>query len=153
VLLEEGVDPNSVDLPFLRPSLTPLVAAASEGHETTVKLLLDHGAAIDFVSNSSTALIVAANRGHQNIVRLLLDNGANIDLSDNDIGETAVAAAAQRNEKVIFGYLIQRGANASIQDEFGRTAWHHARNFLNDDQIQEMQLQQMTEGDTTNLEI
>jgi hypothetical protein len=64
-----------------------------------------------------------------------------------------VAEAAEWNKKVVFEYLIRRGANASIQDMFGLTAWGHARRFLNDGQIQEMRLQQMTKSDVTSLEI
>jgi ankyrin repeat protein len=51
---------------------------------------------------------------------------------------TPGATAARFNKKDVFEYLIQRGANASIQGDFGHTAWDEAKRFLNDRQIQEM---------------
>jgi ankyrin repeat protein len=150
VFLEEGVDPNFVD----SSHPTPLWTAANEGHLHTVKMLLDYGAAIDCVHRwHGSALMAAVIEGNQNIVRLLLDNGANINLVHHLNGETAVSMAARLNQKVIFEYLIHRGANATIQDVLGTTAWDEARRFLNDHQIQEMQLQQITLHDTINPEI
>jgi ankyrin repeat protein len=150
VFLEEGEDPNFVDSSYP----TPLWTAANQGHLHTVEMLLDYGVAIDCVHRwYGSALMEAAINGNQNIVKLLLDNGANINLVYHPYGETAVFRAARFNQKVIFEYLIHRGADATIQDVCGTSAWDEARRFLNDRQIQEMQLQQMALRDTINPEI
>jgi ankyrin repeat protein len=63
---------------------TPLTAAASHGHSTVLRLLLDNGAAVDASEKkrNTTALMVAAQKGHVDIVELLLSSGASVTLAD-----------------------------------------------------------------------
>ncbi|KAH8683801.1 ankyrin repeat-containing domain protein, partial [Phaeosphaeriaceae sp. PMI808] len=51
---------------------TPLNLAATNGHETVAKLLLEKGAAIESKNNDGqTPLSLAAANGHEAIVKLL----------------------------------------------------------------------------------
>jgi ankyrin repeat protein len=56
---------------------TPLWGASEGGHEGTVRLLLDRGAAVDQADeDGKTPLQVARSKGHEHVARLLLDRGA-----------------------------------------------------------------------------
>ncbi len=56
---------------------TPLICAASGGHETSAEVLLDAGADIEAADDHGyTALMRAALGGHSSIVALLLQRGA-----------------------------------------------------------------------------
>ncbi|PKK48533.1 hypothetical protein CI102_7934, partial [Trichoderma harzianum] len=58
--------------------------AASQGHESMVRLLLDNGADVMASDNAGrTALSLAASNGHEAVVKLLLENGADITAKDN----------------------------------------------------------------------
>lgn len=76
-LLTHGADPN---LPTVsqrnNPSATPLTTAAQGGYIESVKLLLDAGADINFVSPFGTALALAVENGEYEVVKLLLSRGA-----------------------------------------------------------------------------
>ncbi|PSN58644.1 ankyrin, partial [Corynespora cassiicola Philippines] len=56
---------------------TPLHWAAWGGHETVVRLLIDHGANIDAKSTErETVLHLAASGGNEAVAQLLVDSGA-----------------------------------------------------------------------------
>lgn len=58
--------------------------ASAEGHETTLRILLDFDAETNFQDNEGrTALHWAAGNGHTGCVEELLQNGAVADLEDN----------------------------------------------------------------------
>lgn len=60
---------------------TALHYAATNGHDTIVKYLLDHAAYVDAESpNGTTPLMMAAMSGHITTVKLLLDEGADMNL-------------------------------------------------------------------------
>lgn len=65
--------------------LTALHVAAKFGHETVVRLSLEHGANIKETAREEyTALHLAARSGHGAAVRLLLNLGANINEKDGE---------------------------------------------------------------------
>ena len=69
-LISLGADVN-------KPGWTPLHYAATNGHLTTMELLLDEHAYIDATSpNGTTPLMMAAHYGSAASVKLLLDAGA-----------------------------------------------------------------------------
>ena len=82
-----------------KPGWTPLAYAATNGHTTIVKFLLDHFAYIDAAApNGSTPLMMAAYFGQSSTVQLLLQEGADPNLK-NAMGFTALKLAEQRGHK------------------------------------------------------
>jgi hypothetical protein len=74
-LLDEGIDINATVNG--RYPWTPLMHAAFEGHEQTVRALLDRGANPNHEDrDGAMAITVAAGRGRWAIVRLLAGRGA-----------------------------------------------------------------------------
>uniref|UniRef100_A0A1X7ST33 Uncharacterized protein n=1 Tax=Amphimedon queenslandica TaxID=400682 RepID=A0A1X7ST33_AMPQE len=62
---------------------TPLIEAATEGHNQVVELLLTKGADPNFTSKyTGTPLTEAAKKGHHLVVELLLSKGANPNITN-----------------------------------------------------------------------
>jgi ankyrin repeat protein len=96
--LDEGVDVNKTSW-YVREGenegrdCTPLMAAATNGHTDTVKLLLEHGADVSYKDIfGRNALYNAVLQGHIECVALLL--GYNSDVHDEDVMKTSVIFAA-----------------------------------------------------------
>ena len=128
--VEDG-DTGAVDL-FLaagmRPDVTdasgrtPLINAASRGHDQITRKLLSRGADVNARDrNGSTALMEAAQGDHRETARALLEGGADVNALDGD-GQTALVRAAARGHAEMVRLLLNRGARAEIRDKFGRDA-------------------------------
>ncbi|KAI1626306.1 hypothetical protein EDD37DRAFT_648738 [Exophiala viscosa] len=94
---------------------TPLIQAARYGHESTVRLLLDH---VKYDAKviahrdwyDWTVLHHAAAAGHEGVVKLLLGlDGACIDAADKS-GMTPLASAAKNGHGGVCSLLLARGA-------------------------------------------
>lgn len=82
--------------------ITPLIAAASEGHPTIVSLLLEAGGAdVNLVDKDGTsALMAAAARGHEEAVLVLLQTG-NVEVNTQNVdGHTALMFAYNGKNQV-----------------------------------------------------
>ncbi|XP_064627724.1 poly [ADP-ribose] polymerase tankyrase-2-like [Lineus longissimus] len=78
VLLENGVLANSTSKNLCKPS--PLMNACKLGNKNIVRLLLEHGAAVDGEDNFGVPpLVLAARSGNMEIFDLLLTWKANVD--------------------------------------------------------------------------
>jgi hypothetical protein len=89
---------------------TSLILAISIGHQSTVELLLTHGANIEQANvDGFTPLIYASSIGHQSIVELLLNRGANIEQGCR--GDTPLIYASSSGHQSIVQLLLNRGAN------------------------------------------
>ena len=93
----------------------PLQAASSNGHLSTVKLLLDSGANVNaqggFFGN---ALQAAAQSSSYEVVVLLLERGADVNAQGGLYGNALQAATCKSNKQVIY-LLFDRGANVNAR--------------------------------------
>lgn len=90
-----------------------LAAAALNGHDGMVILLLDKGLDIEFEGQVGTPLRSASLLGYESTVRLLLNHGAKASASSS-IGN-ALEAAAMNGYYSIVTSLLQEGVDANIQ--------------------------------------
>ena len=134
VLLKRGVDVNSDAKAY--GTSTALSAAIDFGRTSSVKLLLDNGAAFNARNNKEKSPLwglASSNFAHGNevsIARLLIDKGASLNArtltssDENDIkhgGETALGEAAWSNKTALVEFLLERGADANTIDAQGQT--------------------------------
>ncbi|PWY75952.1 ankyrin [Aspergillus eucalypticola CBS 122712] len=81
MFIELGVDPNARKSrdDFCYEN-TPLLSAISDGHEEVVRVLIEHGAELEYTAEYKSyeqPLSEATSRGHYGIVKLLLEHGCN----------------------------------------------------------------------------
>src|SRR5262249_6162407 len=108
----EGLTADRVNLNGVtKDGMTPLLAAITSNHPSTVKLLLGKGAKVDARDNRrATPLFVAAREGYDDALLALLAAGADVDASDMD-GWTPLLRAARGNHATTAQLLIDHGAN------------------------------------------
>jgi ankyrin repeat protein len=118
-LLEQGADANARDADD-RPAL--LNAIDNWDKEEIVRLLLDHGAAVNV-----GIPLMAAVQGYRPrtdphaVVRLLIERGADVNAAEED-GRTALYVAAQTPDTEILRLLLEAGADVNAWCWYGRTA-------------------------------
>ncbi len=71
-------------------------------------------------SDGDRLIHIAAYRGDLETVEMLLDAGEDIN-STGDMGSTAAHYAAMGGHRLVLDFIIGRGADAAIIDEFGNT--------------------------------
>ncbi|KAI8626185.1 ankyrin repeat-containing domain protein [Xylariaceae sp. FL1651] len=122
----------------------PLFAAASEGQDTAVTLLVDNDADIEARDESeATPMHRAASSGHTSTIRLLhkkgsklnyvdedghkdavqllLELGAKMEIKDTKLGSTALWAAAMAQHINVVEVLLEKGANIEAANSDGYT--------------------------------
>ncbi|KAL3443327.1 ankyrin repeat-containing domain protein [Aspergillus insuetus] len=105
---------------------TPLNLAASQGHESTVRLLVEMGADIErLCKKGKTPLRVAALNRNQAVISFLLKSGADVNAQDFKGYTPLIAAVGARNEAVVL-QLLQNGASANVKDYLGYSPLLHA---------------------------
>ncbi|XP_073668372.1 ankyrin-3 isoform X13 [Paramisgurnus dabryanus] len=105
---------------------TPLHIAAHYGNINVATLLLNRGAAVDFMArNDITPLHVAAKRGNGNMLKLLLDRGANIEAKTKD-GLTPLHCGARSGHEQVVEMLLDRGAPILSKTKNGLSPLHMA---------------------------
>jgi ankyrin repeat protein len=105
---------------------TPIMYATSRDHLDVVNELIANAADLTMPDhNGATALHLAASYGHVDILRTIIDalledrKGLN---TPNRHGQTALHQAAEAGMVNSVTLLLQRGADATIQDADGNTA-------------------------------
>ncbi|KAL4995400.1 purine and uridine phosphorylase [Aspergillus recurvatus] len=92
-----------------------LQAAAYEGYQEIVHLLLNRGADINAQGGRyGNALQAAAYKGYQEIVHLLLKRGADINAQGGEYGNALQAALCEGHQEIVQS-LLDRGADINAQ--------------------------------------
>jgi uncharacterized protein len=105
--LLEGADVNAAQGEYLA---TVLMEAAVRGNLGVIRLLLEHGAAVNAVDKDGwTALMGATVEGHLESVKLLLARGAEVNAKNHN-GETALVMAAGMKHTEIRDVLLEHSA-------------------------------------------
>jgi len=100
--------------------------AATHGHISVAKYLLEQGAAVDSRDDERlTPLIQAAFCGCKLTTGLLLDQGAKIDATDKN-GCTALIAAATQGKVGVLRLLLDRGADLRLMTTDGKNCLESA---------------------------
>lgn len=130
LLLSKGVD---VEARNTINNYTALLAAASQGHELTVRCLLKARANVNARSAKGfTALHKAAAFASEALFSALLARGPSLEARTNE-GSTALIIAAKNDNPLGIEILLDAGANLEGQDERKRTAlsWAVIENATN----------------------
>lgn len=131
LLLDAGADVNHENI----RRVTPLYFAAENGHEETVKILLERNAKVNYESQpcSETALAAAARKGHARIIRLLLESGAHtsslkIDTNTSPYFDALFPSSSSGidEDESSFAAILKDSGNPRFQDEFKRVPLHWA---------------------------
>lgn len=103
-----------------------LITSTIKRDSCIIKLLLEHGADIDYKDNfENTALIIATKYNYNDIVELLLQYKPNINLT-NDIGNNAIMEAILNKNEYICKLLFNNGGNIYQPNERGTTPFIQA---------------------------
>jgi ankyrin repeat protein len=106
-------DENTIREPATNPVDIALVIAAEKGHISLVRLLIEHGADLDWRDPQwrQSAMEAACAQGHIEIVRLLLESGADPSWG-HYMWPYPIQCAAMKGHTDIVGLLIDAGASA-----------------------------------------
>lgn len=110
----------------------PLHAAAANGHDKVLRLMIDFGVDLDARTQSQlTPLCLAAAKGHADTITLLAGAGAAVEAWDAQLGSMSVGQiplhiAAVNAQEDALKHLLEANANLEARDQSGSTALHIA---------------------------
>lgn len=123
ILLSAGA---AVDFSVLQR--TPLIISAVEDSPEVADVLLKHGADPNFVSTFDWRPLhfaIASNGSNNRIIELLVRNGAQIDAPTN-LSVAPLHRAAGFCQKSTVEVLLKLGADKTLRDKYGQTAYQRA---------------------------
>ena len=106
---------------------TPLHQAAFRGNLKTAKLLIDHGADVNFRGRIGTAIqriITSKTESGMEMVKLLLENGAT--LQKFSFGNTELHLAAIIGYADVIPILVKYGTDIDAVNDYGHTPLYYA---------------------------
>jgi hypothetical protein len=132
-ILEKGSNLNNI-LP-IKLAYTPLYYAVHRGNIDTVKLLLQYGANIDFISPpndegkyATTAISAAIANNNISLTKFLLDNNASVNIEQTNFKqlicnkkEVIIPPLFYTYTKEMLELLISKGGNIYQQNTYGET--------------------------------
>lgn len=130
-LIELGSEIDASDL----NECTPLHYAASRGHQNALLLLMHSGANINRVNiDKNTPLHMSVNNGHLNCVKAHIyfaeHSRKKLKINcTNESGNTPLHLASKWGYEGIARLLIENGAEPSLQNHYGKTAFDYAHNL------------------------
>ena len=110
-LLQRGCDPNHC-----------LWAAAFKDDVATIRLLLQHGAAIDAVAEDETPFLSAVKNSHFRAAEALLEHGADANFQDSRRMTALHYMLKKDSDKRHFRTLLRYGARGDLKNQSGETA-------------------------------
>jgi len=128
LLLEAGADPNHRDRLM---QVTPLFHCTGRNTQGTIevaRLLIEHGVdvnATNVVQRSVLHIDVRGPPPNEDVYKLILASGANTNLPDRN-GDTPLHLAASSGNAVTVRLLLEHGADPSLVNAEGKTAWQCA---------------------------
>ena len=103
-----------------KSGISPLLLAARKGNFDLVKLLVEHGAALNCEHARKTPLHEAVSHGHLDIVQYLLERGADVNAKDTlSGGYTPLYEAISINRTDIVDILMSHGADIHAKASIG----------------------------------
>ncbi|KAM6149326.1 LOW QUALITY PROTEIN: ankyrin repeat and death domain-containing protein 1A [Erethizon dorsatum] len=102
--------------------------AAGGGHKQAVRLLLEHGAAVDDADAfGMNALLLSAWFGHLRVLQILVNSGAKVHCENKD-GLALLHCAALRGHVPVLAFMMEDLEDVALdrRDKLGRTAFHRA---------------------------
>ena len=138
------VDDDAAPPPATGNELTAFQIALQNADVDMAKLLLSHGAKpLGKTGNGKTNLMIAAglnvdrgvspgtNNEAFELVKLIYELGDRDVNAVDDMGSTALHAAAQRGSKEIIQFLVDKGAKLDVNTSFGWMPLDFARGYRN----------------------
>ena len=130
-LLEEGADPFAVQK-TTSPLEETLVVLDSDDEQTIkagfelFKYLIEQQVDLDICKGKENALTFATHYGNYNVVEFLIKEYY-FDINSKDLaGDTALIVAIKNDQAQIMQLLLELGADKSMKDSKGKTAYDYA---------------------------
>ena len=141
LLLQYGADPALKD----REGGTAMLRAVNRGAKEALEKMMEYPINLQCTDEDGQSLLHgAARNGYHEIARLLMEDHLpenrppEVKSLDPDIRDkcnlTPLHDASQRGQAAVVSVLLEKGANASLKDNFGRTpfmvAWQYGHNDI-----------------------
>ena len=120
MLLKHNADPNAITY-----HSSPLSFACWHGHLSIVYLLLQYGALVE-IQGSIPSILVAVYESRYDIVKVLINAGANVNVQYGFNVTTPLMVASGRGDLHMVELLLQSGADISVKNKYGYTAYDAA---------------------------
>lgn len=124
ILIDNGAKTDQTSVAWLSfgttQSTTALCIAAGDGQAGMVRLLLTHGADIEFENKKGEmAIFIAATAGHVEVMQMLIEKGADIESADRTMTTPLMPACHHKHLDAV-KLLLHQGANLERINNYGK---------------------------------